>query len=99
MPLLLLIAGLCSWWALKRRNAGAVSIATVMLALSFQLSGYYFIYLITERDLAWHLDTSNLRLFVQLWPSVLLVLFVGLPSFADEVESTKPTQRLFNRVG
>jgi len=70
-----------------------------MLALSFQLSGYYFIYLITERDLAWHLDTSNLRLFVQLWPSVLLVLFVGLPSFADEVESTKPIQRLFNRVG
>jgi len=99
LPLLLLIAGLCSWWALKRRNRGAVSIATVMLALSFQLSGYYFIYLITERDLAWHLDTSNLRLFVQLWPSVLLVLFVGLPSFADEVESTKPIQRLFNRVG
>jgi hypothetical protein len=42
-----------------------------------QISGYYFVYLITERDLRWHLDTSNLWRFVQLWPSVLFLIFMG----------------------
>ncbi len=98
-PLLLLITGLTSWWVLRRRRCGGIATITVGLALTLQLSGYYFIYLMTERDLAWHLATSNLRLFVQLWPSALLVLFVGLPSFPDGVESADPTQRLVDPAG
>ena len=90
LPLLVLISGLCLWSSLAGRSTFTASIAPAVLALALQLSGYYFIYLMTERNLAWHLNTSNLRLFVQLWPSALLVLFGGLRSFASAVESANP---------
>jgi hypothetical protein len=49
------------------------------LALGLTLAGYFAIYLITPRDLYWHLRFSLNRLFLQLWPSAvfLFFLFVG----------------------
>jgi hypothetical protein len=39
------------------------------------------IYLVTTADLGWHLDTSNSRLFVQVWPAVVfgIALMLRLP--------------------
>jgi hypothetical protein len=81
LPLLVSLATLAVWLRLRRGDEANRNIAAITAALLLQLGGYYFIYLITERDLAWHLGTSNLRLFVQLWPTALLLLFVGLRSF------------------
>jgi hypothetical protein len=46
----------------------------------------FLIYVITTVDLAWHLATSNLRLWVQVWPALLFLLFLILapPTLADE---------------
>jgi len=47
-------------------------------ALVLTLAGYFFIYLITPRDIYWHLRFSLNRLFVQLWPSAIFVFFSAL---------------------
>jgi hypothetical protein len=36
--------------------------------IGLMLAGYFLIYLVTPRDLDWHLTTSLYRLFLQLWP-------------------------------
>lgn len=83
VPLLVLILGLCLWAVSGRQIREKPPLLSAMIAIALQFSGYYFVFLVTERDLAWHLDTSNLRLFVQLWPSVLLLVFIGLPALGD----------------
>ena len=82
-PLLVLLLCLGVWLGFAGRSGESRWLAAGALALSLQLAGYYFVYLITERDLAWHLGTSNLRLLVQLWPSALLLFFVALGPFAS----------------
>ena len=54
-----------------------------ILALSLTLAGYFAIYLITPYDLYWHLRFSLSRLFLQLWPSVIFLFFIAVPSGAD----------------
>ena len=44
--------------------------------LGLTLAGYFAIYLITPRDLYWHLRFSLSRLFLQLWPATLFLFFV-----------------------
>lgn len=48
------------------------------LALILTLTGYFFIYLITPRDIYWHLRFSLNRLFLQLWPSAIFLFFLAL---------------------
>ena len=54
--------------------------ATSYFALSFTLAGYFVIYLITPRDLYWHLRNSLNRLFLQLWPSAIFLFFLLITS-------------------
>ncbi len=79
LPLLVLLLAMAVWLRFPTSANNSRHLAACTLALTLQLAGYYFIYLITERDLAWHLGTSNLRLLTQLWPSTLLLLFTALP--------------------
>ena len=53
------------------------------------LAGYFFIYLITPRDIYWHLRFSLNRLFLQLWPSAIFLFFVALGSepFANQSDT------------
>ncbi len=41
--------------------------------LTLVFAGYFALYVITPYDLYWHLDSSAPRLFLQLWPSSLLL--------------------------
>jgi hypothetical protein len=56
----------------RRRQPVVLMIFAVLLAV---LAGYFFTFVITPLDLAWHLNTSLGRLYVQLWPSFLLLAF------------------------
>lgn len=47
-----------------------------VLALVLTLIGYFTIYLITPRDLYWHLRFSLNRLFLQLWPVIIFLFFL-----------------------
>ncbi len=60
------------------------------------LVGYFAVYAITPSGLDWHLNTSLVRLYVQLWPPVLLLAFVVLRSpeeFLSRSAVTKQKKR------
>jgi hypothetical protein len=84
----LLLAAL--YWVLRTRNSDrpSIPIRASVITLSFILAGYFAIYLITPYDLYWHLRFSLNRLFLQLWPSVLFLLFLTWPWAHSETEST-----------
>jgi hypothetical protein len=44
--------------------------------LALTLAGYFLIYLITPRDLYWHLRFSLNRLFLQVWPATIFLFFL-----------------------
>lgn len=41
--------------------------------LGLMVAGYYSVYLVSPFDLTWHLDSSLVRLLLQLWPLALLL--------------------------
>lgn len=55
---------------------------TVLLVLALTLAGYYAVYLLTPWELSAHLDSSLVRLLMQLWPSAVFFwcLAVTYPS-------------------
>ena len=57
-----------------------VRFSPVLLLLVATAVGYYAVYVLTPKDLVWHLDTSVTRLWLQLWPSLLFLLFFAAAS-------------------
>jgi hypothetical protein len=55
-------------------GTGAATALSVLLAT---MVGYYLVYVLTPKDLAWHLSTSLTRLIMQLWPSLLFLMFMA----------------------
>jgi hypothetical protein len=64
------------WMAV--RVGGAVRVMTMILGLL--LAAYYVVYVTTPFDITWHVTTSVDRLLVQLWPALVLTVFLGLQS-------------------
>ncbi len=90
-PLLLLaILALTLRFRIDATRARALRIATTALALVF--TAYCGVYLVTPSDLAWHLQTSLPRLYGQLWPSALLLVFLTL-NFPAAGAAQKRTER------
>lgn len=44
----------------------------VALTLCLTITGFFAVYITTPHNLAWHLDFSLNRLFLQLWPTLVL---------------------------
>jgi len=57
------------------KDRGCVFQAAAVLVLT--LAGYFFVYVMTPLDLNWHLMTSLNRLFLQLWPSSVFLVFMA----------------------
>jgi len=55
--------------------------------LTMMVGGYFAVYVITPRDLAWHLSSSMTRLAAQLWPSLILLIFLASRSVDGAAES------------
>jgi len=64
-------------WRHRRRWVGPEGMLLVLLGL--MLAGYYGVYLLTPQDLAWHLNTSLVRLLLQLWPLAILAWALAVP--------------------
>jgi hypothetical protein len=76
-------------WRKPRPPLGTVTLVATIVGL--MLAGFYLVYLLTPQDLAWHLDTSLVRLLLQLWPLVLFGWGLALPEFAAvPVASNRP---------
>ena len=52
------------------------SVLASALILALMMLGYFFIFVITPRELAWHLASTLDRLFVQLFPSFVFFCFM-----------------------
>ncbi len=61
------------WVREDRLAVGAVGLVAL---------GYYAVYLITPWNLQWHLDTSLVRLLLQLWPAVIFLWALVVPQAA-----------------
>ncbi len=48
------------------------------------LASYYLVYVTTPFDISWHVSTSVDRLLVQLWPALVLTVFLGLQSSVSQ---------------
>lgn len=53
------------------------------LIVGLMLAGYLLVYLATPHDLVWHLDSSLVRLLLQLWPAALFAWCLALPDVVD----------------
>jgi len=77
VPLALLMA---AYWFLVRFNVEArdrLSLGTLVITLSLMLIGDFAVYVLLTGDVAWQMNTSLERLFMQLWPSALLAFFLA----------------------
>jgi hypothetical protein len=61
----------------KLKKNAIPSVQTGISILSLMLVGYFFVYLTTPLVLVFHLSHSLSRLFLQLWPSAVFVLFMA----------------------
>lgn len=57
-----------------------------LMTLGLTLAGYFAIYVITPRDLYWHLRFSLNRLFLQVWPSTIFLFFLVVGSQCSQTE-------------
>lgn len=73
VPLLLLYLIIVGVKIEKREKA---SVAASFIILSIMLLGYFMIYVISPRDLAWHINVSLNRLYTQMWPSFIFMFFM-----------------------
>ena len=73
----------------RRQNTSVLLVGLSVLGL---LAGYFVVYLTSSNDLNWYLSTSLNRLFVQLWPLMLLTAFLALrrPEELATVEIAAP---------
>jgi hypothetical protein len=61
--------------------------------VGLMLLSYYFVYVLTPFDIPWHISTSFDRLLVQLWPSLVLTVFLGLQSSVSGPQSSVSSPR------
>jgi hypothetical protein len=73
----------------------ALTISCIALLLMFL--GYFFVFVSTPYDLAWHLDTSLDRLFLQLWPSTIFVFLMIVTSPAKLVLGKRAVEGAYAR--
>jgi hypothetical protein len=67
-------------WSAKFRRKSIASVQTGIALLAMMMVGYFFVYLTTPLNPAFHLRTSLLRLLMQLWPASVFVLFMAASS-------------------
>ena len=56
-----------------RDRTGLLQACAILILMT---AGYFFVYVTTPQELSWHLATSLNRLFLQLWPGVILLFFM-----------------------
>lgn len=82
-----LFFGVTSHKILQKNAALVISVILGMLI------GYFFVYVLTPYDLSWQLSSSLKRLFIQIWPSVLLGFFLLVKSPEEAIKQVSMEQR------
>jgi len=61
------------------------AVQSSVLLIIFLLTGYFFVYLTTPHDLAWHIGKSLYRIYLQIWPLAVFTtsIIIKLPAFME----------------
>ena len=78
MPMLLLFYFLLLGASVDKKDIVVVSVAA-LLPVGMAV-GYFFVYVLSPHDLAWHLESSLSRLLLQLWPLAIFAYFAVVRS-------------------
>jgi hypothetical protein len=70
----LVIYLLCLGVDIKQQDK--IFLLTAALCLGIMLTGYFFIYVMTPKNLEWHIHTSLSRLLLHLWPAFIFLFFI-----------------------
>jgi hypothetical protein len=83
------------WLALVRFRPAVSGAQLLPLALAtLQLAGYFFVYVLTSRDLDWHLNTSLPRLLLHVWPLAVTGIFlISADIFPPPAQLSRPLSR------
>jgi len=73
---ILLLAGYLLLAGVKTDPRDRICLFQTGAVLLLMLAGYFSVYVLTPLDLTYHLFTSLNRLFLQMWPSVIFVVFM-----------------------
>ena len=93
----ILIALLIILWGFSSDKQNKLGIRYTWYILSLMLIGYFMVYIITPRDVIWHLSTSLSRLYMQLLPSAIFLFFMSIANY-DEVRGRKiPILKLWSK--
>ncbi|MFN2263293.1 MAG: hypothetical protein ACK2UM_03450 [Anaerolineales bacterium] len=66
-----------------------VAVIALGLRITLLLVIYFFVYLLTPKDLAWHVSTSMERLVTQVFPSFILLFFLAVaPLYRVKITQT-----------
>jgi hypothetical protein len=84
---LVLLALAARAWRYARRGSTGGTQAFVLVVLCVVSAGFYAVYLITPYALDWQVPTSINRLFIQYWPALVLLAFLGGPPIHAAPES------------
>lgn len=80
-PWFLAVAALVVAYALAsgpaRGGESRRATAAIGLVLGLQAAAYLAVYLISPRDLAWHVTSSGSRIALHVWPALLFWLMLG----------------------
>ena len=66
------VVGLAALWMSGRSERARAMVAV----LGLMLLSFYVVYVLTPYDIVWHITTSFDRLLVQLWPALVLAVFI-----------------------
>jgi hypothetical protein len=81
---ILLLAVYCMLMGIKTDARDRIGLIETAAVFCLTLVGYFFVYVLTPLDLNYHLATSLNRLFLQMWPGVIFLMFMitGAPEQA-----------------
>jgi len=89
LPSLVLLAVICGLLRLRPRQERSYMPS---LAVLLVLSGYFAIFLVTKDDLDWLFTTALDRLYVQVWPALVLAVFLLLRRPEDFAIASTPAK-------
>lgn len=99
IPGVILLAAYLALSGVERDPRDRRGFLTGWAVIALTLAGYFFVFIITPHDLKWHLLTALNRLFLQLWPTAIFLVFMASrgyrPASAEEppVEGKKTRER------
>jgi len=87
--------------AVERKDKGNILYGVMVTLIT--LGSYFVVYVITPHNLDWHLVTSLNRLFLQLWPAIIVITFIAARTpemvFPQEGRQSRALRDVSDRSG